>query len=360
MVLSKLPIFSSSAGTLETALDIDTVERVSHIEQRLYIRFEHLFAGLPFFRTTTTDDNELPTHELPNLILYPPSCSEDKPMTICSLRNELPTEELNISKRLKRFVNKDVILYVRFPADWHRDHCLARDLFRAWYPYRPPLPTHVSVAAEDVADQASLRGISAAKTSPNDSLPQEGHTSTNVSSSGHANATTKLPKHLPTRALAYFHLDHAFCSPMRLHPEMIRDGEVDLAALIPAHIALVDSLVAVLDDIKVENWVWVKGWSRGLVRLSGGYRSGFCIHDGPMVVGEERYNGEKRDTRSGRTLQVVGREAWVRRGWVNAEQELGAWREVKDLINASDQDSGEDGPDEGKWLMKRMGFQEAV
>jgi hypothetical protein len=331
-------------------LPLADAEQTYGLESTLFYRLQRAFDSKPYFKHLSMYNNEPATDELPYLHISL-SCSE-RPPEAHSLLSRIPP------KRLRRFVNKDTILYVRPTMDWMRSNdCLARDIFRGWYPYRPPLPTHTSAdmsaaSREQTNEHSAITEISGPSVTTSDTAYSSGPLPTNE-------LRLHRPRSLPTSAEAYTCLQQAFCVPMSYFEP--KDGEEGLAlpGLIRAHVALVRAVRAVLDEIRMPAAGLHKGWCRGLVRLGGGFGDGFCIHDGPILIGEERYLGEIRDTRASRELKIVGREPWVRRGWgVDGEIKMELWDEVKGVEGVTG--ASEEGTGKEKWLTRVMGMQEAV
>lgn len=354
MPLPTFPVYTSTEFPLETPLPFAPPEQHSGADRAHLTKFKYLFRYKDFFEYPSVDNDGIATDELPNFVLNRRPASERKPVQICSLSSPLPP------KNLKRFVNKDTILYVDCSHDkWSSGGgSLANDLFRAWYPLRPPAPTHTSVKLQDAGKATTLAHSQSEQASATPLSAESGSLSAVVETSSATGQPTKPLQTIPTTHQAYVHLEHGFCAPMALSPKRDPDFEVHLADLIPAHIALVDGLHAVLDQIKIEE-IWLEGWSRGLARLSGGFRSGFCIHDGRLSVVDSgwRWPGDIPDTRARRSLRVVGREAWVRRGWGSTHADLDLWQEVAGVDSTA---SSEVDSEEGRWLTRTMGLQEAV
>lgn len=352
----------------QIVLPLGDPESASHHEEGLFRRFEFSFYSKPSFGYFSIDGQAPLIDELPNLHVYLPF-SSSRPAEPHSLQSRLPPQ------RLKRFVNKDVVLYIRRPSDRMRDDCLMRDLFKAWYPLRPPAPTHTSTSTATIAEDETTLALSGSSTLSAIPIlpstvamptpqPADSETSNLPKVSSAGEPTQQTSKDLPTVFQAYTVLEHGFCVPMVAIPPKENGGNIDLVELVNAHVALVSGIRAVLDEINMEPpGMWQTGWSRGLVRLGGGLGNGFCIHDGPYLIGEERYPREKRDTRARRKLRVVGREAWVRRGWGGTEIEvpLDLWEEIegaKGLKEATEEEG--EAENDGRWLTRVMGMQEAV
>lgn len=270
-------------------------EYISECEELMYEDFWLNSFRRPYFKFPSTAHFEASKDGLP--LLHFRWTGED-PDTAHSLSTR-PDPHL-----LKNFMNKDTVLYVRPKGQGD----IPRDLFMAWYPHRPPLPTQITaVPAINIED-------------------------------------------LPTDVDAYTAVRQGFCVTMDyIAPDDGPEG-FPLSELIRYHNALVHLIKAEMDEIVVPEMDCY--WYQALMRLEGGFGDGFCIYEGPGVIGEKRYPREKRDTRASRELRVVGRESWIQRGWgINCMFDTQSWDEV---------DGVRDEAVNEKWWTCTMPLQDAV
>ena len=270
-------------------------ENISLCEEGLYDDFWLNSFRRPYFKFPSASQPEAFLDELPLLHFNWPGGNPD---SVYSLSTRVPPH------LLERFTNTDTVLYVRPGAIGD----IARDLFKAWYPHRPLLPTHIPAGPAHNYDN------------------------------------------LPTDADAYAHVQQAFCVAMDYVAADDGPEGFTLAELIRCHIALVHLIEAEMDDIAMPQRNDDK--HRSLIGLGGGFGDGFCIHEGPGVIGDYRYPYEKRDTRASRELRVVGRESWIRWGWdIDNIVDSQSWVEVEGV---RDEAANE------KWWTCTMPLQDAV
>jgi hypothetical protein len=349
----------------QQAFPVADGEQTSKAERILFSRFQRSFFYRACFEHISTEPDEHLNPTTPHLRV--PYRQAERPSQLLSLGSPIAP------KRLKEFVNKDTVLYIRPCEDAGRDiDSLARDLFMAWYPYRPPLPTH---AGGSLANNEGLHSSPHARTMPaSESFAAGGNVIEDSGAPPSTKPSTESLRGLPTNAIAYAQLEPGFCAPMNYCAPNDSVHGLTLAELIHAHLALTQAIRGVLDQITIRSQPWQKDWTQGLIHLGAGFGEGFCIHQGPMMLGEERYTGEKRDTRADRKLTVVGQESWVRRGWhvdgelqmnvldegegIEGLVELAIWTEVEGISIKLGE--SEERVNDEKWLTRVMPMQEAV
>jgi hypothetical protein len=241
MALSDAPF--TSVVALPTLLPVADDETTRWCEKNiLFYRFQRSFGSRAYFKYLSAPDNEASSDPLPHLHVV--SSFSEKPTQPYSLLSPIP------HKRLRRFANKDTILYLCPTADGNHymrnDGSLTTELFKAWYPLRPPHPTNTGAATERVDDVLVTAETSGDLTTTTEAIEA-------IETPIGGIESPKPSGGLPTNAHAYAHIEHAFCMPVCC---VTPQGIIPLPDLIRAHLALIKAMRSVVGEMTIRGTGW--------------------------------------------------------------------------------------------------------